>query len=405
MMSPSSSSTDAVTGATALPLLGRRVQIAGSASGRTAPALISYAHEIVSNLVKGVITAGGGIVVGVGREPRPDGSASDAPSLLFDWTALATAAECLKQGLGIWPSRFGLPIVVASSEKAESEIPDNRRPLYEALLRSGLVHVESIMPGSRAAVFLRERQAVYGDALVILGGGTGVEHSAALYLSRRKPVVPLGLALGASRDDGTGGALRLAKEARAEPNRFFHFGSSFAHTEGAALADITTRNGSVSPADIATRTISLLSRIARPNAFYVRLLNPAHDKFKLVESFFRDVVDPVVDEAGMTRVEIGTDKSDHAFINVGIFESLHFSSTAIVDVTGERPNCFIELGYALGSGNRVLVTAEEGTKLPFDQEMIPCHFWRPSDSVAEKKKALVEFWEKNINRPPIVKMA
>ena len=136
----------------------------------------------------------------------------------------------------------------------------------------------------------------------------------------------------------------------------------------------------------------------------MRLLNPEHAKFKIVESFFRDVVDPVVDEAGMRRIEIGTDKSDYAFINVGIFESLHFSSVAIVDVTGERPNCFIELGYAL-RGNRVLVTAEEGTKLPFDQEMIPCHFWRPGDSVADRKKALVEFWEKNINRPPIVKMA
>jgi len=43
--------------------------------------------------------------------------------------------------------------------------------------------------------------------------------------------------------------------------------------------------------------------------------------------------------------------------------------------------------------------------LMFNFIMIPCHFWRPSDSVAEKKKALVEFWEKNINRPPIVKMA
>jgi len=37
--------------------------------------------------------------------------------------------------------------------------------------------------------------------------------------------------------------------------------------------------------------------------------------------------------------------------------------------------------------------------------MIPCHFWKPGDTVAQKKKALVDFWEKNINRPPIVKMA
>jgi hypothetical protein len=138
--------------------------------------------------------------------------------------------------------------------------------------------------------------------------------------------------------------------------------------------------------------------------FYVRLLNPEHAKFNAVEAFFRNVVDPVVDRAGMRRVEISTDKSDYAFIDVGIFESLHFSSVAIVDVTGERPNCFIELGYALGTGNRVLVTAEEGTKLPFDQTMIPCHFWKSGNPVAEQT-ALVAFWEKNITRPRIVKTA
>ncbi len=400
MIPPSASSADAAV----LPLLGRHVQIAGSASGKTDPALIGYAHEVVSNLVKGVMAAGGGIVVGIGREPRPDGSAPDAPSLLFDWTALEAAAECLKQGFRAWPTEFGLPIVVASSEKAVSEIPDDRRPLYEELLRSGMLHVESIMPGSRAAVFLRQRQAIFGDALVILGGGSGVEHSADLYLSRRKPVVPIDLALGASRDDGTGGAMRLAKEARSEPARFFRFSPAFANTEGAALAQIATRNGAAAASDVANRTVSLLTKIARPAAFYVRLLNPEHAKFKAVESFFRDVVDPVVDEAGMRRIEMGADKNEYAFMNVAIFESLHFSSVAMVDVTGERPNCFIELGYAL-RGNRVLVTAEEGTKLPFDQEMIPCHFWRSGDSVADRKKALADFWEKNINRPPIVKMA
>jgi hypothetical protein len=393
---PASSATPA------LPLFGRRVQIAGSASGKTEPALTAYAHQVVSNLVKDIMAAGGGIVVGLGKEPRPEEAAPDAPSLLFDWTALETAAERLNHGFPAWPAESGLPIVIASSEKAVMEIPDNRRPLYEELLRSGLVHVESIMPGSRAAAFLRQRQAMFGDSLVILGGGTGVEHLADQYLARRKPVVPLDLALGASREDGTGGAMRLAKEARAEPARFMRFSSGYANTEGAALAEIATRNGAAVVSDVAGRIVSLLSKIARPTAFYVRLLNPDHPKFKIVESFFRNVVDPVVDEAGMRRVEMGADKNEYAFMNVAIFESVHFSSVAIVDVTGERPNCFIELGYAL-RGGRVLVTAEDGTKLPFDQEMIPCHFWKPGDSVADKKKALVDFWQKNINRPPIVK--
>jgi hypothetical protein len=388
-----------------LPLAGRRIQIAGSASGSTDRVLVQYAHDVVARLVTNIMTAGGGIVVSVGREPRPEGAAADAPSLTFDWTALEAAAQCLHKGCGTWPAESGLPIVVVSSEKAESEIPDNRRLLYDELLRSGRLQVESIMPGSRAAALLRQRQAAFGDGLVILGGGTGVEHSADLYLSRRKPVVPFDLAIGASRDDGTGGALRLAKQARAEPNRFLRFSPAFAATEGAALAEIATRGGAVPATDIADRAIALLGKLARPNAFYVRLLNAKHPKFAPVESFFRSVVDPVVEEAGMSRVEIGTDKSDHAFMNVAIFESLHFASLAIVDVTGERPNCFIELGYALGNANRVLVTAEEGTKLPFDQEMTPCHFWNASSSFSESKNALAEFWKKNISRPPIVKIA
>ena len=218
MMRPSAGSTDAGAAAAALPLLGRRVQIAGSASGRTDPALIGYAHELVRQSGEGCDVRGRRDR-GRHRKRAPPGwrcgGRSESPVRL---DGIEAAAECLRQGFRAWPARYGLPIVVASSEKAELEIPECRRALYEGLLRSGLLRVESIMPGSRAAVFLRQRQAVFGDALVILGGGTGVEHSADMYLSRRKPVVPLDLALGASRDDGTGGAMRLAKEARTEPD-------------------------------------------------------------------------------------------------------------------------------------------------------------------------------------------
>lgn len=397
-MTPAPPSSPAVA-----PLLGRRIHIAGSASAHTESGLVQYAHQIVRQLVLNILVAGGGIVASVGKEPRSPGSAPDSPSLIFDWTVLEAAAECVRNGSLLWPANFGLPIVLVSSEKSESEIPENRRPLYEFLVGSGKVRVESIMAGSRAAVFLRQRQAHFGDALVILGGGTGVEHSADLYMARRRPVLPLDLALGASRDDGTGGALRLSKQSRAEPNRFLRFVPADAGTEGAALSSIGTRDGNVASGEIAKRISTILSKVARPDAFYVRLLRPDHAKFDAVESFFRDVVDPVVGEAGLNRIEMGTDRTEHAFMNVAIFESLHFSSLVIVDVTGERPNCFIELGYALGNPNRVLVTAEEGTNLPFDQQAIPCHFWKAGEPAPDRQKAFSEFWKKNIDRPPIVK--
>jgi len=385
------------------PLLGRRIQIAGSASPQTDPRLIQYAHEIVRHLVPNVLLTGGGIVASIGKEPRAPGSAADSPSLIFDWTTLEAAAACLRNDSLLWPGDLGLPIILVSSEKSESEIPESRRSLYEFLLTSGKVRVESIMAGSRAAVFLRQRQAQFGDALVILGGGTGVEHSADLYMARRRPVLPLDLALGASRDDGTGGGLRLSKQSRAEPHRFLRFGPAAMGTEGAALSSIGTRDGNAVSGEIAERLSTILSKVARPDAFYVRLLRPDHSKFSLVESFFRDVVDPVVAEAGLSRVEMGTDRTEHAFMNVAIFESLHFSSAVIVDVTGERPNCFIELGYALRNTNRVLVTAEEGTNLPFDQQAIPCHFWKVGDPAPDRQKAFSEFWQRNIDRPQIIK--
>jgi hypothetical protein len=142
--------------------------------------------------------------------------------------------------------------------------------------------------------------------------------------------------------------------------------------------------------------------IAPPRAFYVRLLNSKHERFPFVEAFFRSVVDPVVNAAGFDRVEIGTDETEHGFINVGIFDSLHFASVAVVDLTGSRPNCFIELGYAFGRSIRVIVTAEEGTKLPFDADAIPCHFWKSNLGDEPRRKEFSTFWRKNIDRPPLV---
>src|SRR5262249_29943594 len=90
------------------------------------------------------------------------------------------------------------------------------------------------------------------------------------YLQRRKPVIPLDLPLGAGRADGTGGALRLSKEARSYPARFFRFDPAFANTEGAALATIATRNTTVAPADISTGISELLAKLARPTAVFAQ---------------------------------------------------------------------------------------------------------------------------------------
>lgn len=384
-------------------LAGRRVQIAGSANKATNAEVIRYGHRLVAQVVRGVLVEGGGLVLAVGREPRADDGDESLPSLVFDWTALEAAASVLRDGAARWPRAAGLPVVVVASEKAEAEIPEGRRALWSELLASGFVQLECIMPGSRAAALIRQRQAAFGEVLLTLGGGTGVEHLADLYLHERRTVIPLDLPLGPSRGDGTGGSERLAQKSRAEPGRFVRMQRGFGDRANAELAGLATRQGAEPDADVARRIVGLLGMLAPPTAFYVRLLNKKHETFPRVEKFFREVVDPVVVGAGLQRIEMGTDETEHGFINVGIFDSLHFARVAIVDLTGSRLNCFIELGYAFGRATRVIVTAEDGTQLPFDTDAIPCHFWKPALRAEARQEELKTFWKNNVDRPPLVR--
>jgi len=383
-------------------LHGRRVQISGSASQFTEPQLVKYAHELVSTITREILREGGGLVLNVGKEPRPPSVAGISPSLVFDWTALETAASCFRNADCSWSDLSGPPIQVVTSEKAVSEIPEDRLPLWHELLDGGFVNIEFIQPGARSAAMMRDRQVQLGDILLVLGGGTGVEHSARLYMDQRFPVVPLDLPLGASREDGTGGSMRLSAEARSDPSRFFSLQPDFAGTAGGRLVAMSTRGGSEAINIVASKVIALLRILSPPIAFYVRLLNPAVATFSRVEEFFRGVVDSVVEEAGFKHMEIGRDPTEEPFLNVAIFENLHFASVAVIDVTSERPSCLIELGYALGRNIKVIMTAEEGTILPFDSHDIPCFFWKHGIANNARRKALKEFWQKYIDRRPLV---
>lgn len=379
-------------------LAGRRVHIAGSAEPGVDGQLLSYAHALARKLVVALLAEGSGLVVQAGKEPISQSVPQAA--LTFDWTMLETAAECLRNGTTTSTVRTGPLVVAASSEKASSEIPAHRRELWDALLTSGALRLELIPPGWRSGALLRARQAMFGNVLVMLGGGAGVEHLAELYAERRRPIIPLDLPLGSSRGDATIGGEGLARLALAEPHRFVALrdGSSPA----SRLAALATRAGEVSAQTIADRVVGLIRDLAPPEAFYARLLNEDLEEFPAVERFFRKVVDVVVAEAGYKRIEVGTDRAREGFLNVEIFERLHFSSMAVVDLTSLRPNCLVELGYALGRGANVILTAREGTRLPFDIAAIPCHFWRDTDDEAGIRD-FRKSWETNVNRGPLVK--
>src|SRR5207247_6465183 len=119
--------------------------------------------------------------------------------------------------------------------------------------------------------------------------------------------------------------------------------------------------------------------LAPPRVFYVRLLNNSVPENLSVETFFRQTVDKLVRELGYEPIQMGIGRNEFAWMNQAIFDSLHHSSVALVDLTALRPNCFMELGYALGNMQRVIITAREDTRISFNAFALEAFQWNETE--------------------------
>lgn len=98
----------------------------------------------------------------------------------------------------------------------------------------------------------------------------------------------------------------------------------------------------------------------------------------------------------------GRQAYDHARIDQEIFRKLHRSSVVLADITGMRPNCFLELGYALGRGLPTMLMGKEGSSHPFDIHTLAGLRWKTTGSIDDRRRAFREHWVAIRNRPPLV---
>jgi nucleoside 2-deoxyribosyltransferase/predicted Rossmann-fold nucleotide-binding protein len=75
-----------------------------------------------------------------------------------------------------------------------------------------------------------------------------------------------------------------------------------------------------------------------------------------------------------------------------ILEKIRQSAFVIADLSEPKPNVYYELGFAHALGKPTIVTAKEGTQLPFDVKDVPTVFWKGQkqlkDKLAEKIRAI-----------------
>lgn len=103
-----------------------------------------------------------------------------------------------------------------------------------------------------------------------------------------------------------------------------------------------------------------------------------------------EAIDPAIIEAGFTPRRVDRHNAGD-LLKSEIVEFIERSQILIADVTNERPNCYLEIGYAMGLGKKanLILTAREdhfhgspnfnqlGPKIHFDLEGYDILFWDP----------------------------
>jgi len=66
------------------------------------------------------------------------------------------------------------------------------------------------------------------------------------------------------------------------------------------------------------------------------------------------------------------------------------SAFVIVDLSEARPNVYYELGYAEGKNKQIVMTAIQGTELPFDVADIPTIFWEGQKQLKDRLREKIK---------------
>lgn len=378
-----------------LALRGRRIHVAGSidADPSVAPAEeVKLARDFVQGFVRRALEMGASFVLPVDAEKfRP----IDQMPICFDWLIW----ETIYGELANIPVNPSVPLVHAvKHHKNEEQIPPQFHKLWNEIRDSNRIFIESAAHWNMGSKRF-EIQARLGDVLVVLGGGEGVHFLANLYHDAGKPVIPLNFKI--TREGSGARKIYQLASLPGKANRTFAVVGDVNSQTWLLQLDFTFRDSAQRRVD---KVCALLGALAPPRAFAVRLLNPKHPDFSDVENYFQTIVKPVVeDELGLHLTVIDEEhKYENPRIDQEIFEKLHRSSLVIADITGERPNCFMELGYALGRNLPVVVSVREGGASPFDLQTFAGHRWKTTGTVSERKEALLRHINSVKSRPPLV---
>jgi nucleoside 2-deoxyribosyltransferase len=86
---------------------------------------------------------------------------------------------------------------------------------------------------------------------------------------------------------------------------------------------------------------------------------------RLLDATYELVIRPVLQEFNISAMRIDQ-VEDSGVITDQILQHIERSALVLADLTGERPNCYFEVGYAHALGKEMILTIRKGEKIHFD---------------------------------------
>ena len=195
----------------------KRILIAGSASKTCDGERLDRALEFVREAAFAILRSGNSVTVFAAREPVN----ADKRPVVFDWEVLRAVDDYLKNEAG--SAERTMAQVVTGADSLIKRFGEENACLMQRLQSKGAIEVHPLSESLHTGGNYRAELVDVSDAMIAVGGGTGVYDTGHKMIAEGKPVMPMDVQIGSSQDDGDG-ALQLMAEMKAAPQRFLLYG-------------------------------------------------------------------------------------------------------------------------------------------------------------------------------------
>lgn len=108
---------------------------------------------------------------------------------------------------------------------------------------------------------------------------------------------------------------------------------------------------------------SLIQKMLSPIIDQVFVIMKFNDKF--LDSAYLGVIKPIIQEFGLKPLRVD-EIPDSGKITDQVLEAIAISKFILADLSGERPNCYYETGFAHALGKEIVLTVRANDKIHFD---------------------------------------